>query len=545
MKKRLLILSFTSLLITSLTGCTFPLTSTSSSNQTSIVNQGEIEVYFTQTMIDNCIGIGENFLLKADVLNTDNKNIIWESSAPEIINVDNQGVIEGVSVGSATIYAISEADSSKNAGITITVIERNAEDKISVSLSLSSKELYVGETFYLTCTVTNAIKDGSVTWSSSDESIAAVNNGYVQALKQGEVLIKATSVENAEKFATCKITVKENSNNEIYVTIASLDSYTLNINESISLKAEVYNYKSNSSVTWSSQNNEIIEISQSGVATGKKEGTTLIYAYSVEDATKYTYIELTVVESKNGYTLVWKDDFEGTSLNENYWSYQIGDGSLYGIPGWGNSEEQYYQQDNVSLSDGNLVITAKSESVGGKSFTSGRIRTYKKVSYTYGRVEARIKLPTKTGLWPAFWLLPDNENYGSWPNSGEIDIMEAKGRLPYETSGALHYALYSGTHHYDTATNYFQGNESIAEYHIYAVEWDENNIRWYCDNNLFLSISSWAITGENTSNTKPFDTNFYIILNLACGGHFDNYTSPSTSDLPASMYVDYVKWYQK
>lgn len=516
-----------------------------SSNQISQTINGDIKVYFTQTMLDNTLGVGENYQMKADVLNANNTNILWESSNTNVLTVDSQGVVEGVSVGKAVLYAISEEDETKNAGLTITVVERKSEDKIKVTLSEESHEALVGESFSLIATVDNYVSNSDVSWTSFDSSIASVSDGIVKAKGVGQTLIKATSVENEEKYATCIVVVKENINKEIIVSINGASSTVIGVDETLQLSSTVENYKTDNGVTWSSSNTNVLTISTSGLITGISQGTSTITATSKENVAKSCSIQFTVVEQKNGYKLVWKDDFNGTSLDTNNWSYQIGDGSMYGIPGWGNSEQQYYQERNVTVSDGNLIITAKKESVGDKAYTSGRIRSYKKVSKTYGRVEARIKLPSGAGLWPAFWMLPDTTEYGSWPNSGEIDIMEAKGRLLYETSGALHYAYDNGSHHYETATNYFQGSDQITDYHIYAIEWDEGEIRWYCDSNNFMTLKSWSITGQSTSKTSPFDKDFHILFNLACGGHFDEYRNPSDDVLPAEMRVDYVKWYQK
>ena len=153
------------------------------------------------------------------------------------------------------------------------------------------------------------------------------------------------------------------------------------------------------------------------------------------------------------------------------------------------------------------------------------------------------------GLWPAFWLLPNNSPYGGWPNSGEIDIMEAKGRLERESSGALHFANKNGSHNFTTKTCAFtdynteiKGQKTINDYHIYALEWDRNEMRWFVDDYNFMTISNWTCSsGEYPS---PFNTDFYIVFNLAIGGMFDNHVLPDDNMLPAEMCVDYVKWYQ-
>ena len=163
-------------------------------------------------------------------------------------------------------------------------------------------------------------------------------------------------------------------------------------------------------------------------------------------------IGTTVTKESGNWKLVWSDEFTGDRLDETKWDYQIGNGVRYGVTDWGNNEAEYYSEDNVTVSHGTLKIEAKREELGGKSYTSGRIRTLADpkedgtgretlFSTKYGRIEARMKLPTGTGLWPAFWLLPDpnGNTYGNWAASGEIDIMEARGRIPDETSGTISY----------------------------------------------------------------------------------------------------------
>ncbi len=248
---------------------------------------------------------------------------------------------------------------------------------------------------------------------------------------------------------------------------------------------------------------------------------------------------------QSGWILSWSDEFEGTSLNTGNWEYMLGDGSSYGIQGWGNSEEQYYKSDNATVEDGNLVITAKRESYGGYSYTSARIRSKGKVTTTYGKIEARIKLPSGTGLWPAFWMLPESnyENQG-WPHNGEIDIMEARGRVTNQSSSALHYSDDSNNHTWQTATNYL-GFGTIEEYHVYGVEWTRESMIFYCDDNQFLTVTSdqWQTNAYSSSNDGPFDQPFHILINMAVGGSFDSYNSPDSSFQSASMYVDYVRIY--
>lgn len=248
-----------------------------------------------------------------------------------------------------------------------------------------------------------------------------------------------------------------------------------------------------------------------------------------------------------GATLKWSDEFEGSSLNASYWSAQIGNGQDYGIWEWGNSEKQYYKEENATVANGKLTITAKAEETQYGSITyyysSSRLRTYQKVSTTYGYIEAKIKLPAIQGMWPAFWMLPES-TYADlgWPCSGEIDIMEARGRNVNDTTGALHYASdgTGNTHTYQTGNVWV---DSIANWHCYAVQWTANEIQWYVDGNNFLSVSKDVWNAGYGSASGPFSAPFHIILNLAVGGMFDNGILPPSDFTSAAMEVDYVRIY--
>jgi beta-glucanase (GH16 family) len=225
-------------------------------------------------------------------------------------------------------------------------------------------------------------------------------------------------------------------------------------------------------------------------------------------------------------TLVWSDEFEGTAVNTSNWNYDIGGG------GWGNNEKQYYQAANATVANGNLVITAKKERVKANSYTSARLKTQGKREFTYGRIEARIKLPLGQGLWPAFWMLGANINTVSWPKCGEIDVMEHI-NTENTTYGTIHWdnnghAMYGGS----TTT-------TPADYHVYAIEWDAAAIRWYVDGVKFHEANIL----NSINGTEEFHRPQFILLNVAVGGNWPGQTIDN-SKLPASMYVDYVRVYQ-
>lgn len=303
-----------------------------------------------------------------------------------------------------------------------------------------------------------------------------------------------------------------------------------------------------------STDEDIILINDNDELEAKNSGTCTIYVSLKDDETISSSIDFKVVEKKNtnddivvddDYKLVFSDEFDGDSLNEEYWSYQEGTGSEYGLYGWGNQEAQSYKKENVTIKDGNLIITAKKENADGKSYTSGRIRSYNKVFKTYGRLDARMSLPSYSGLWPAFWLLPNNSTYGNWPNSGEIDIMEARGRINDEVSAAVHMANQYNQHTYQTQRYSLSDGDNISNYHIYSLIWEKNDLTFLVDDVVFMHLKQKTLTNYEGKEGQPFDTDFYILFNLAVGGSFDNYIMPSDYSLPASMKVDYIRWYQK
>lgn len=239
--------------------------------------------------------------------------------------------------------------------------------------------------------------------------------------------------------------------------------------------------------------------------------------------------------SYTGLNLVWQDEFNGSSLNTGDWSYETGDGCP-NLCGWGNNEMQYYQSENVSVSNGKLVIEARSERVGAKAYTSGRIKTEGKQSFKYGRIDIRAKMPRGKGMWPALWMLGSNNATVGWPASGEIDIMEMIGGSESTVLGTCHwehdgqYASYGGTYS-------VSGNDLADKFHVYTITWDDTYIRWYIDDVEYHVID---ITPEQLSE---FQQEFFFIFNVAVGGNLVGRPSRKTS-FPQQMQVDYVRVFQ-
>lgn len=261
-------------------------------------------------------------------------------------------------------------------------------------------------------------------------------------------------------------------------------------------------------------------------------------------------------ETKDGmWTLVWNDEFE--NFDNSKWINHIGNGFMSGdefIPGWGNNELEYYtdRRKNCYVKNGVLVLKAVEEEYSGMAgdekkifnYTSARVATQGLFSQTYGRFEIRAKLPEGKGLWPALWMLPEDSEYGSWAASGEIDIMEAKGSEPYYVHGTLHYGsewpqnVYSGDTYEFEFTN---PATDITTWHVYTLEWVPGEIRWYIDNKLYQTQQLWY-SNENPY-PAPFDKDFYLLMNLAVGGHYDG-DPDETTLFPAQMEIDYVRVYE-
>jgi len=234
--------------------------------------------------------------------------------------------------------------------------------------------------------------------------------------------------------------------------------------------------------------------------------------------------------------LVMSEEFDvNGSPNSSLWSYNIGTGSN----GWGNNELQYYtdRSQNIVVENGMLKITALKESYLGSNYTSARILTKGKFEQKYGRIEARIKLPYGKGLWPAFWMLGANSDTVTWPQCGEIDIMEYLGSNPTSIFGTVHGPGYSAG---DAITkNYaLQNNRFDNDFHVFGIEWDENQINYYVDDVLYNQITPKNVPGE-----WVFNQSFYIILNMAVGGNFPGAPNSETP-FPQEMLVDYVRVYQ-
>lgn len=237
-----------------------------------------------------------------------------------------------------------------------------------------------------------------------------------------------------------------------------------------------------------------------------------------------------------GFNLVWADEFNGTALDPAFWTQETGTGN----GGWGNQELQYYRDDNTSLVDGHLVITAKKQNFGSSNYTSSRIVTKGKKNFKYGRIDIRAALPKGKGLWPALWMLGSNIDAVSWPSCGEIDIMELAGDIPNRTVGTVHYGANVASHQYKSQSKYLAGNANFQdEFHVFSLKWVADKIEFLVDDEVFYTVTPATVAPA----AYPFNKNFFFIFNVAVGGTFPG-NPDASSPFPQSMIVDYVRVFQ-
>ncbi len=248
------------------------------------------------------------------------------------------------------------------------------------------------------------------------------------------------------------------------------------------------------------------------------------------------------VEIPEGYSLLWADEFDGSDLNTDYWQYETGDGTDYGLPaGWGNNEKQIYtsNSDNSGIENvggvSSLAITAREDNSGG--YTSARITTRDLISIRFGRLEIRAKLPEGQGIWPAIWMLGDNIDTIAWPGCGEIDFVEVLGHEPSVLYTSLHYT--NGTNQKGDIQNVYQlpaGSFSDG-YHTFTLDWTPDSLKWSLDAQQVFQTSIEA-------DMKEFLRSFYLILNVAVGGNWPG-DPDGTTAFPQTMYIDFVRLFSK
>ncbi len=246
-------------------------------------------------------------------------------------------------------------------------------------------------------------------------------------------------------------------------------------------------------------------------------------------------LNLTSASAYGDWNIVWSDEFNGTNINTNTWTYDLGGG------GWGNSELEYYtsRTNNAFTSGGLLHIVARKETTNSSSYTSARMKTQGRVAWKYGRFEWRARLPAGTGFWPALWFLGTNITSVSWPGCGEMDVIENNGAVTNYVGGALH----CGSDSSDTYT--FPDGGAVTNFHNYVLDWSTNAFLWYVDGHLYQIQTNWTSNLSGAVYPAPFDKPCFIIMNLAVGGNYvgnPSVTSINTNGgFPGELQVDYLR----
>jgi beta-glucanase (GH16 family) len=265
----------------------------------------------------------------------------------------------------------------------------------------------------------------------------------------------------------------------------------------------------------------------SGSATIENDGT-----YLPTDTSGYE-----TPSSYPGYTLVWSDEFDSSSVNTNNWNFETGNNN-----GWGNGELEYYtgRVQNVFQSCGHLVIEARNETYSGSNYTSTRMNTEGKQQFQYGRIDIRAKLPVSTGMWPALWMLGANFQQVGWPGCGETDIMELVGLNPAQVVGSLHWEEEDGSEGSSSNNYNLASGDFSQQFHVFSLLWKQDSIQMLVDDQIYMSANSQNLSGGGAG---PFDSPYFFIFNVAVGGDWPGPPN-ATTVFPQRMFVDYVRVFQ-
>ncbi len=242
------------------------------------------------------------------------------------------------------------------------------------------------------------------------------------------------------------------------------------------------------------------------------------------------------------WNLVWSDEFNGQQLDYSKWGIEVN------AFGGGNNELQLYtdRPKNVRVADGHLVIEAHKDNPNilgvGRGYSSGRLRTKHRGDWKYGRFEIRAKMPKGKGMWPAIWMLPTDEKYGTWALSGEIDIMELDGAKPNHVLGTLHFGDQWPNNRSSSGQFELPQGTFADDFHVFALEWEKGVMRWFVDGKLYQTKTKWD--SKAAPFPAPFDQRFHLLLNLSVGGNLVGAPDAST-EFPQRMEIDYVRVYQK
>jgi len=360
-------------------------------------------------------------------------------------------------------------------------------------------------------------------------------------------IANASDVEgNVNGSLTVKVTLSAVSNNNVLVNYATIDS--------IAKAGSDYVGKPDGELIFlagETEKNIVIQLKGDAVLEpdeqfivlllnpvnanlAKERATVTILNDDVDNPFHIPATGYSTPETYAGKTLVWRDEFNGSSLDLDAWTFEMGAG------GWGNNELQYYRPENTLFSAGNLIIEAKKENFGGSAYTSSRLISKGKKEFKFGRIDIRAALPEGQGIWPAIWMLGGNISSVQWPACGEIDIMELIGSQPNRVHGTIHYGANNSQHQYIGNSIALPGTAKFSdEFHVFSIIWEQDKISWLMDDVQFYQITASMVSPA----AYPFNNTFFFIFNVAVGGQWPGSPDGSTN-FPQRMIVDYVRVFQ-
>ena len=400
-------------------------------------------------------------------------------------------------------------------------------NNVALELSFDTLQMTVGE-----MKIIDASLEG-VEWSSSNEQVATVTSGIVEAVGVGYATVSA---------------VKGNAKAECQVYVSGKNGETLSLTPAILplKKGDTYQYEYSSTYdvpcTFSSSDEDVATVTESGLVTARKGGNAIItLTNGLESVTSRVAVE----RKWDEYKMVWSDEFDGTALNTGVWNIEVNGG------GGGNKELQYYtdRAENLRVEDGNLVIEARMEEYKERHYTSGRINSRDKKYFKYGKVEARIMFPAGGGTWPAFWMMGNDYGKVGWPKCGEIDIIEHIGNQPTMASFALHTPYKNGMNGTNWNARAYKDNLENT-YHVYGIEWQQeaynglDRIIFTIDGEELATVLEQA-DHVDENYYWPFNKEHFIIFNLAIGGNMGGKVNDDIFSNPILMKVDWVRVWQR
>ena len=411
--------------------------------------------------------------------------------------------------------------------------EKDKEEVIDIKVTINTDAVRVKMDEYVQLDYTVTPSSASIEWSSSDNTVAKVGDGMVRGVNIGHAIITARA-GNSE--ATCEVFVTNPSG-----ATAQLNVLTLTMQKGETFQMECYS-SYGFEAEWSSDAPQIVSVDDKGLLTALAPGMAKITA---EVGAEELSAVIAVQHTWSEYELVWSDEFDGSSLNTEYWTVQTGVGA--------NGEAQHYtdRTENIRVKDGCLEIEARKETYGSdlseREYTSGRMSSKGKKAFLYGKMEARISFPNGAGTWPAFWMMGETL---SWPYCGEIDIVEHAGRLPNTVSFAVHTPdkNLSKNNNWSAVKNFSSSVEN--EFHVYGIEWKEEEFNGRDQIVFSVDGVEYATVTEDMNHINdvkywPFVQEHYFILNLALGGNMGLTIDDAIFDQPVVMKVDWVRAYQR